>query len=293
MTRSCDRGGLCLRAVQPVAVLLTAGSETAGSRARRTARDVDLTLLLPETRGEYERARAEVERLVRDDGGGEVAGPTEDGKDGTDAMPVANHWVVTTGAQRLAWGLSDLGGVASVPVRTRDDLHHAWSRGAVPLVDAEDAVRLLAGSVAKRRDDDGVGGGEGPRAFGPPRPEHTAAELVNLKHDRGPIPVQVRDTFDELSGRSRIDALLDMLDEVLGPLERETLPRLRRPAASSGRCARCCNASWRRNGRTRLRTPDRRPMACFTSREGCIRCCGAYAASPPRLSSSTRPCCRT
>ena len=49
----------------------------------------------------------------------------------------------------------------------------------------------------------------------------------------------------------------------------------RRRAASSGRCARCCDAGWRRNGCTRPRTPARRPAARSTSRAGCIRCYGA------------------
>ena len=113
--------------------------------------------------------------------------------------------------------------MASVPVRTRDELQRAWNRDAVPLVDADDAVRLLAGNDARRRADDGT---DGRRAFGPVRPEHAAAEFVNLKHGRGPIAAHVRETFDELSGRPRIDALVDALDAVLSGLEQQTLPRL-------------------------------------------------------------------
>ena len=190
---------------------------------------VGVTLILPETRGEYERARAEVESLDRGAVENEAAGSADtDGTDGMDATPGAGRWVVTTGEQRRAWGLPDLGDAAAVLARTYEDLRRAWSRGAVPLVDTDDAVRLLAGNGAGRRADaeDGAGGGEGARAFGPVRPEHAATELVNLKHDSGPIPPQVREAFDELTGRSRIDALVDALDEVLGSLEHETLPRL-------------------------------------------------------------------
>ena len=83
-----------------------------------------------------------------------------------------------------------------------------------------DADRPLAGN-----DEDGTGGGRA-RAFERRREEHTDAGFVKLKHGPGPIPARVRDAFDELSGRSRIDALVNGLDELLGPLGRETLPRL-------------------------------------------------------------------
>ena len=182
-----------------------------------------VTLLLPETCGEYEQARAEVESLARDAAGGEADG----GPDGADAAPGADRWVVTTGEQRRAWDLPDLEGAAAGIARTCEDLQQAWSRGDVPLVDADDAVRLLAGNGAGRQtDDDGAGGGEGTRAFGSARTERAATAFVNLRHGRGPIPAHVRETFDELSARPRIDTLVDGLDELLGPLERETLPRL-------------------------------------------------------------------
>ena len=188
---------------------------------------VGVTLVLPETRAEYEEARAEVGRLAREAGGGEAGRPADThGTNGTYAVTGAGCWVVTTQDQRRAWGLPDLGGVASVPVRARDDLQRAWNRGAVPLVDADDAVRLLAGNDAGKQtdDDDDTYGANGARAFGPEQPEHAASEFVNLKHGR--IPAHVRETFDELTARPRIDALVGSLDELLGPLEREMLPRL-------------------------------------------------------------------
>ena len=188
-----------------------------------------VTLVLPETRSEYEKARAEVESLARAARGNEVTGPADggpDGMDGTYAMPGAGRWVVTTGEQRRAWDLPDLGGVATVPASTHADLQRAWSRDTVPLVDADDAVRLLTGNDAGSRADDETGGVGGTRISGSVRSEHAAAAFVNLKHGRGPIPAHVRETFDELSGRPRIDALVDAFDEVLGRLEQETLPRL-------------------------------------------------------------------
>ena len=187
-----------------------------------------VTLLLPETCDEYERARAEVDSLVRDAAGGETAAPAEGGPDGTDAAPGTDRWVVTTGEQRRAWDLPDLEADAAGIARSGEDLRQAWSRGAVPLVDADDVVRLLAGSGSGRQadDDSASGGGEGTRAFGPVRPEHAATAFVHLRHGRGPIPAHFRETFDELSARPRIDTLVDGLDELLGPLESETLLRL-------------------------------------------------------------------
>lgn len=263
------------------------------------------TLLLPETRAEYEKARAEVESLAGD-AGRSVAGRPADTNgtidtndtNGTITMPGAGCWVVTTGEQRRAWGLPDLDGVASVPVRARDDLQRAWNGDAVPLVDADDAVRLLADNDADRQTDDGddddTYGANGTRALGPVRPEHAASEFVNLKHGRGPIPVQVRETFDELSGRSRIDALVDSLDEVLGPLEHESLPLLEETRREVGALRPLLQRELaRRSGCTRPGTPDRGPAARSTSGAGSIRCCVAYAGSPPHSSCSTRPCCPT
>ena len=182
---------------------------------------VGVTLVLPEARAEYEEARASVERLAREAGGGEASRPANtNGTNGTYAMTGANCWVVTTGDQRRAWGLPDLGGVATIPIRARDDLQRAWNRGAVPLVDADDAVRLLAGNDGDKQadDDNDTYGANGARAFGPVRPEHAASEFVNLKHGRRPTSAYVRETFDELTARARIDALVDALDAVHGLL---------------------------------------------------------------------------
>ena len=67
-----------------------------------------VTLVLPESRGEYEEARAEVESLARAACGNEVTGPPDGGPDGmggTYAVPGAGRWVVTTGEQRRTWDL--------------------------------------------------------------------------------------------------------------------------------------------------------------------------------------------
>ena len=112
-----------------------AGAETSGS----------VTLVLPETLGEYEQARAEVEG-VGGNAGSKPAQPAEDGGHGMDAASGA-----ASSEQRRAWGLPDLGDVAAGPARTCEELQRAWSRDAVPLVDARDAIPLLAGDDADRR----------------------------------------------------------------------------------------------------------------------------------------------
>ena len=88
-------------------------------------------LVLPETLGEYEQARAEVEE-VGGNAGSEPAQPAEDGAHGMDAASGAATYVVTSSEQRRAWGLPDLGDVAAGPARTCEELQRAWSRGGVP-----------------------------------------------------------------------------------------------------------------------------------------------------------------
>ena len=83
-----------------------AGAETSGS----------VTLVLPETLGEYEQARAEVEG-VGGNAGSKPAQPAEDGGHGMDAASGAATYVVTSSEQRRAWGLPDLGDVAAGPAR--------------------------------------------------------------------------------------------------------------------------------------------------------------------------------
>ena len=78
-------------------------------------------LVLPETLGEYEQARAEVEG-VGGNAGSEPAQPAEDGAHGMDAASGAATYVVTSSEQRRAWGLPDLGDVAAGPARTCEEL---------------------------------------------------------------------------------------------------------------------------------------------------------------------------
>ena len=106
----------------------------------------------------------------------------------------------------------------------------------------------------------------------PPRLQNVVAEVVNLRHDPGPIPDHVRKMFDDLSGRARIDALLDKLDEVLAPLERETLPGLEDTRREIEALRLFCCASWRRNG-------------CARAPRGCA---SALAASLKRPEAPTR-----
>ena len=108
---------------------VAAGAETFGG----------VTLVLPDTLGEYERALAEVEGLGRSSAGDEPAQPGEDGPHGLAAASGA--YVVTNSEQRRVWGLPDLVDVCG-------------GRGAVtpyPLADASDAVSLLVGAAAGRR----------------------------------------------------------------------------------------------------------------------------------------------
>ena len=50
---------------------------------------------------------------------------------------------------------------------------------------------------------DDTGGGEGTGELGPP-PEHSSADVVNLKHGRGSIPDDVRAAFRELCRQPKI-----------------------------------------------------------------------------------------
>ena len=56
-----------------------------------------VTLVLPESRGEYEQARAEVESLARAAGGKEVAGPADGGPDGSGPEGSTRRWRPATG----------------------------------------------------------------------------------------------------------------------------------------------------------------------------------------------------
>ena len=50
--------------------------------------------------------------------------------------------------------------------------------------------------------------------------------VVNLRHDRGPIPASVHATFRELCRQPRIHNLLESLDELIEPLKRSVAPGL-------------------------------------------------------------------
>ena len=191
-----------------------AGAETAGG----------VTLVHPETPNEYERALAEVWGTGRSSAGDEPSRPGEDGPQGLAAA--AGAYVVTSSEQRRAWGLPVLVDVDAATVRTCDELRRAWSRDAVPLADARDAVSLLVGVAAGRRasSNDRVSG-DGTRECGPPAPASSSAEVVNLRNDRGPIPDEVREAFRELCRQPRVDSVLVLIDAVVQPLE-DALPEL-------------------------------------------------------------------
>ena len=132
----------------------------------------------------------------------------------------AGAYVVTSSEQRHAWGLPDLVDVDAATVHTCDELRRAWSRDAVPLADARNAVSLLVGDAASRRAPiDDSRGGDGTRECGPPAPALSSAEVVNLKHGRGPVPDEVRAAFRELCRQPRVDSVLALIDGVVQSLE--------------------------------------------------------------------------
>ena len=68
---------------------------------------------------------------------------------------------------------------------------------------------------------DDTGGGEGTGELGPP-PEHSSADVVNLKHGRGSIPDDVRAAFRELCRQPKIDSMLELIDALIEPRSIET-----------------------------------------------------------------------
>ena len=170
-----------------------------------------VTLVFPATSAEYEEARVEV-------GSGATA-------------PAGGRYVLTTDEQRRAWGLPDLANGAPAPDTAPGEPGAAAGPDPVPVVDPAEALDLLFEDDAGRSGDaaavkeagDGSGGG----AAGTRRSGRTApVQFVNLKHDLGPIPEDLRATFRELCRQTRIDGLLESIDALIEPLERSVVPDL-------------------------------------------------------------------
>ena len=215
-----------------------AGAKTSGS----------VTLLLPETLGEYEQARAEVEAPTRpnvetkpaerpalvarlaehihgrppgetkpaDRTEDEGATPVGEGEAATAETPCGGYYVVTSDSQRRAWGLPDLVNETAAHDTTLGDVDTIERPDVVPVVDPTEAIDLLFEDSENESDgEDSDGGAIGARRYGRTHP----APMVNLKHDRGPIPDDVRAAFRELCGQPRVDSLLEATDALLEPLE--------------------------------------------------------------------------
>ena len=171
-----------------------------------------VTLMFPATSAEYEEARVEV-------------------GSGAAAAPAGGHYVLTTDEQRRAWGLPDLANGTAAPDTAPGEPGAAAGPDPVPVVDPAEALELLfeddagrsgAAATVKEAGDGGGAGAAGTRRRGRIDP----APFVNLKHNRGPIPEDLRATFSELCRQTRIDGLLESIDALIEPLERSVVPDL-------------------------------------------------------------------
>ena len=61
--------------------------------------------------------------------------------------------------------------------------------------------------------------------------------VLNLKHNRGPVPDHVRALFGELCRQPRIDSLLESIDRFIEPLERSLVPDLEATRRAVAHCA--------------------------------------------------------
>ena len=197
-----------------------------------------VTLVFPETGTEYEQARTEVRTLARAprrtnrgrrrNGAAQLNGPVA-----TKQTPAAGCYIVTTDKQRRAWGLPDL-------TAAGDDSDPAepgarGGRTSVPVVDPADAVPILLGNDPQRSDCRGDRANAGGRRaqLGHSRQMRPDAPTVNLKQNRGPVPADLRATFDALWQQPRIQGLLKSIDAVIEPLECSVAPDLQAEAADA------------------------------------------------------------
>ena len=194
------------------------------------AEEQRVKLVFPVTNVEYKQARAEVESCPQaaseartgDRGGDErVTSAGEDGGAATTAPPAGGYYVVTTDAQRRAWSLPNLEHEAADPDTAPGDPDTQEIPEPVPVMDPDEAIEVLFGDGANPSADlfaDAIEAGR--RGQAGPGP------VVNLKHDRGPIPASVHATFRQLCRQPRLDGLLKSLDELIEPLERSVAPGL-------------------------------------------------------------------
>ena len=91
-------------------------------------------------------------------------------------------------------------------------------------MDPDEAIELLCGDGASPAADPALVNGAVGEIFvdaieGRRRGRAGPGPVVNLKHDRGPIPASVHATFRELCRQPHIHNLLEALDELIEPLE--------------------------------------------------------------------------
>ena len=104
---------------------------------------------------------------------------------------------MTSDSQRRAWGLPDLANETAAHDTAPGDVDTIERHDVVPVVDPTEALDLLFEDGENESDDQDSGGG----AIGARRCGRThSAPVVNLKHDRGPIPDHIRATFGNCAG---------------------------------------------------------------------------------------------
>ena len=202
------------------------------------ADDRRVTLVFPATSDEYKQARAEVESCPQaadeartgDRGGDERVTPAGE-RAATAEPPAGGCYVVTTDAQRRAWSLPDLENEAAAPDTAPGDPDTLETPELVPVMDPDEAIELLCGDGASPAADPALVNGAVGEIFADPiegrrRGRAGPGPVVNLKHDRGPIPASVHVTFRELCRQPRIHNLLESLDELIEPLKRSVAPGL-------------------------------------------------------------------
>ena len=203
------------------------------------ADDRRVTLVFPATSDEYKQARAEVESCPQaadeartgDRGGDERVTPAGEERAATAEPPAGGCYVVTTDAQRRAWSLPDLENEAAAPDTAPGDPDTLETPELVPVMDPDEAIELLCGDGASPAADPALVNGAVGEIFADPiegrrRGRAGPGPVVNLKHDRGPIPASVHVTFRELCRQPRIHNLLESLDELIEPLKRSVAPGL-------------------------------------------------------------------
>ena len=203
------------------------------------ADDRRVTLVFPTTSDEYKQARAEVESCPQaaseartgDRGGDERVTPAGEERAATAEPPAGGYYVVTTDGQRRAWGLPDLEHGTAAPDTAPGDPDTLETPEPVPVMDPDEAIELLCGDGASPAADPALVNGAVGEIFadaieGRRRGRAGPGPVVNLKHDRGPIPASVHVTFRELCRQPRIHNLLESLDELIEPLERLVAPGL-------------------------------------------------------------------